>query len=121
MRCARCCSESPAGKKFCGDCGAKLSNRCPSCAAVISDSWKFCRDCGAGLDIAATAPPQLGAPLPAGPDSAGELEAERQTITAPLADPFTDITGSTKVTDLGPSQTRLQASARHQVSKFVGR
>jgi hypothetical protein len=119
MRCARCGSESPAGKNFCGDCGAELSNRCPSCAAVISDSWKFCRDCGAALSIAATAPEHLGAPLTADPDSAGELEGERPTVTAPLADPFAAINGSTNVTDLDPLPSR-RWSARHG-SKFVGR
>src|SRR4029077_15493595 len=50
MRCARCGSESPAGKKFCGDCGAELSNCCPSCGAVLSASWKFCRGSAAAID-----------------------------------------------------------------------
>src|SRR6266404_3805012 len=52
MRCEKCGSESPAGKKFCGDCGAELSNCCTSCGAVILASWKFCRGCGAAIDPA---------------------------------------------------------------------
>src|SRR6266850_531192 len=119
MRCAKCGSESPAGKNFCGDCGAELSNRCPSCGAIISDSWKFCRDCGAAISIA-TAPANLGAPLTAGPDSGGDLEGERLTVAAPLVNPFAASNGSTVVTDLGPLPSR-QGSAGYQGSKFVGR
>ncbi len=120
MRCARCGSESPARKKFCGDCGAELSNCCPSCGAMISASWEFCRDCGAALSVAATAPAHLGTPRTAGLDSAGELEGERLTVAAPLADPIAAINGSTNVTTLGPLPSR-RWSARHHVSKFVGR
>src|SRR5260370_36967539 len=28
MRCSKCGSDNPTGKKFCGDCGAPLENRC---------------------------------------------------------------------------------------------
>ena len=31
MTCAACGSENPAGKRFCGDCGAPLGAACPSC------------------------------------------------------------------------------------------
>ncbi len=109
MRCARCGSESPAGKNFCGDCGAELSNRCPRCGSVISDSSKFCRDCGAEVGIENTT-------LTAGPDSGGGLEGERPTATAP----FDAINGSTNVPKLGPLPSR-RWSARNQISKFVGR
>src|SRR6266404_119086 len=113
MRCARCGSENPVGKNFCGDCGAELSKRCPRCGSLISDSSRFCRDCGAAVSIEDT-------PLTAGPDSAGELEGERPTVARPLTDSFAAINGSTNVTELGPLPSR-RWSARHQVSKFVGR
>ena len=109
MRCARCGSENPVGKNFCGDCGAELSNRCPRCGSVISDSSKFCRDCGAEVGIENTT-------LTAGPDSDGGLEGECPTATAP----FDAINGSTNVPKLGPLPSR-RWSARNQISKFVGR
>src|SRR6267154_699477 len=71
MRCASCGSENPAGKNFCGDCGAELSNRCPRCGSVISDSTKFCRDCGAEVGVE-------DLPLTAGLDSSGGLEGARR-------------------------------------------
>jgi uncharacterized membrane protein YvbJ len=35
MRCSKCGSDSPAGKKFCGDCGAPLENLDPEQAQAI--------------------------------------------------------------------------------------
>ncbi len=49
MTCSRCGSDNPAGKKFCGDCGAALENRCPQCGADNPPTKKFCGDCGASL------------------------------------------------------------------------
>src|SRR5262245_36916123 len=49
MRCSACQSDNPAGKKFCGDCGAALEDRCPQCGADNPASKKFCGDCGAEL------------------------------------------------------------------------
>ena len=109
MRCARCGSENPVGKNFCGDCGAELSNRCPRCGSVISDSSKFCRDCGAEIGIEDTT-------VTAGPDSGGGLDGELPTATAP----FDVINGSTNVPELGPLPSR-RWSARNQISRFVGR
>jgi double zinc ribbon protein len=49
MRCSKCGTENPAGKKFCGGCGGSLSIRCPKCGAENTVSFKFCGDCGASL------------------------------------------------------------------------
>src|SRR5262245_40514991 len=49
MRCSACQSENPAGKKFCGDCGAALNNRCAQCGADNPANKGFCGDCGAEL------------------------------------------------------------------------
>src|SRR5215468_2474599 len=49
MRCSACQSDNPAGKKFCGDCGAALENRCPQCGADNPANKRFCGDCGAEL------------------------------------------------------------------------
>jgi predicted amidophosphoribosyltransferase len=49
MRCAKCGSDNPAGKKFCGDCGEQLGNACSKCGAENPETKKFCGDCGAPL------------------------------------------------------------------------
>ena len=57
MRCSNCGSDSSAGKKFCGDCGAPLTTHCPKCDAGNPPGKRFCGDCGGPLD--ATAAPGL--------------------------------------------------------------
>ena len=46
MKCAQCGAESPAGMKFCGQCGAPLVSTCPSCGADNPPTHKFCGHCG---------------------------------------------------------------------------
>ncbi|MBI3303919.1 MAG: zinc ribbon domain-containing protein, partial [Deltaproteobacteria bacterium] len=49
MRCTCCGFENPAGKKFCGECGAPLQLLCPNCGAANPPRFKFCGDCGTAL------------------------------------------------------------------------
>ena len=46
VQCTKCGAENPAGKKFCGDCGAALTNLCPQCGAENPGRKKFCGECG---------------------------------------------------------------------------
>lgn len=49
MKCTQCQFENPEGKKFCGDCGAKLELLCPNCQTPNPHQFKFCGDCGHSL------------------------------------------------------------------------
>ncbi|MBV8452120.1 MAG: zinc ribbon domain-containing protein, partial [Deltaproteobacteria bacterium] len=49
MRCAKCGNDNPAGKKFCGDCGAPLTNSYPKCGGGSPPGKRFCGDCGTAL------------------------------------------------------------------------
>src|SRR2546426_2252651 len=49
MHCAKCGFDSPAGKKFCGECGSPIINRYPSCREENPPQFKFCGECGASL------------------------------------------------------------------------
>src|ERR1700722_4197124 len=53
MRCAKCGTQSKAGKKFCAECGSPLSNRCSKCGSDNAFGAKFCSDCGTALSAAA--------------------------------------------------------------------
>jgi class 3 adenylate cyclase len=55
MKCAQCGAESPAGMKFCVQCGAPLVSTCPSCGADNSPEHKFCGHCGSPLVSSARA------------------------------------------------------------------
>src|SRR5579859_4344231 len=53
MMCPRCSAESPAGQKFCGECGTALTLACPSCGTASPPGQKFCGECGTPLAMAA--------------------------------------------------------------------
>jgi len=112
MLCAKCGADNPAGKRFCGDCGAPLANRCERCGAENPPEKKFCGDCGSALGkvvsaVVATSPPQESAPkvrvTSEQPDASSTLDGERKTVTAL----FADIKGSTELMeDLDPEEAR---------------
>src|SRR5260221_7313708 len=109
MRCEKCGTENPAGKRFCGDCGAALANRCAQCGADNPVEKKFCGDCGNSLAAAArpsTARVSDASPIRVASDAPIEAlaaEGERKTVTAL----FADIKGSTELEqDLDPEEAR---------------
>ena len=110
MRCAKCGSDNPAGKKFCGDCGAVLTHHCPKCGAENPPSKRFCGDCGAAL-ASANISTQSPAPFLSTGDNSISAEAatyaaaegERKTVTAL----FADLKGSTELMEsLDPEEAR---------------
>jgi class 3 adenylate cyclase/tetratricopeptide (TPR) repeat protein len=106
MRCLKCGNDNPAGKKFCGDCGAQLANRCPKCGADNPLAKRFCGDCGTALvaTIASAQPTSAldsGDILISGEETASE--GERKTVTAL----FADIKGSMELMEsLDPEEAR---------------
>src|SRR5947208_3669724 len=110
MRCSKCASDNPAGKKFCGDCGAPLTNRCPKCGGENPPSKRFCGDCGTALaadSVTAQSPKSsLGTveiAISAEAAAPAVAEGERKTITAL----FADIKGSTELmASLDPEEAR---------------
>ena len=107
MRCEKCGTDNPAGKRFCGDCGAALSNRCAECGADNPVEKKFCGDCGAALAAAARSSTARSdaSPIRVVSDAPVETlaDGERKTVTAL----FADIKGSTELEqDLDPEEAR---------------
>jgi hypothetical protein len=49
MRCVACGVDNDPGRKFCKECGARLSLACASCGAANSADDKFCGECGSPL------------------------------------------------------------------------
>ncbi len=129
MRCSKCGTENPLGKKFCGDCGAALANLCPKCGAENPAEKKFCGDCGTPL-AAAPHPPTIrpradASTVRINPEAPSEsLEGERKTVTAL----FADIKGSMElIEDLDPEEARamvdpalkLMMDAVHRYGGYV--
>src|SRR5215468_2328883 len=92
MRCSKCGSDSPKGKKFCGDCGAALTNRCPRCDAENPPSKRFCADCGSSLspgnaiDQSSASSPGSANITISSAQTAAIADGERKTVTALFAD-----------------------------------
>ena len=117
MRCPSCGGESPAGTKFCIECGIPLQHRCPQCGAENLPRAKFCGACGTPLSGPAEAPPPH--PLMARPQSLlsytpsylaekilsskSALEGERKQVTVL----FADLKGSMELlADRDPEEAR---------------
>jgi len=109
MRCSKCGSNSPVGKKFCEDCGAPLATPCPKCGADTATGKRFCGECGTPLEVAADGN-AAGEVLAERADAAlrpipvdSLPEGERKTITAL----FADIKGSMELMeDVDPEEAR---------------
>src|SRR5215470_1759275 len=93
MRCLKCGSDTPAGKKFCGDCGASLTNRCPKCGAENQPNKRFCGDCGTALVASSPTTRSSTSTLDTGGTAISAestdsvvADGERKTVTALFAD-----------------------------------
>ena len=122
VTCGTCGVENPAGKSFCGDCGASLVSACASCGAENPPEKRFCGDCGAplGLREASSAPPPAAAEAPV---------AERRLVSVL----FADLVGFTTLSESRDSEevrelltryfdtcSRLIALYGGTVEKFIG-
>ena len=117
MHCARCGTDNEAGRKFCKECGERLSVACPACGAANAPDAKFCGECATrlagpaeGLQAAAAAP---DAPLP---------QAERRLVSIL----FADLVGFTALAEGRDSEetrellTRYFDLAREVVGRYGG-
>lgn len=60
MRCSACGTRNEERRKFCVECGSRLSAGCPTCGTPYQAGQKFCGECGAALAAGATDPPVQG-------------------------------------------------------------
>src|SRR5580700_10832055 len=104
MMCPRCSAESPAGQKFCGECGTALTLACPSCGTASPPGQKFCGECGTPLAMAA----RPGAVAAA---AAGQV-AERRVCSVL----FCDVVGFTSL-----SEARDPEAVRELLSEYFDR
>jgi len=51
MKCPKCQTENPETRKFCRQCGAKLSLPCPQCGCENVPGDRFCGECGHDLSV----------------------------------------------------------------------
>jgi double zinc ribbon protein len=110
MQCLRCRHDSPAGARFCGECGAPLGRTCPACGILNAPGNSYCTDCGATLRAAGGAeaapvpdeytPKYLAEKIMRGREA---LEGERKQVTVL----FADLRGSLEIlADRDPEDSR---------------
>lgn len=95
MRCTSCGSDNEPGRKFCAECGARLSLACPSCGSSNTPGAKFCGECGqALLEVSASTATAAGSHMPAA--SQNGPNTERRLVSVLFADlvGFTTLSGS---------------------------
>jgi class 3 adenylate cyclase/tetratricopeptide (TPR) repeat protein len=113
--CANCGAENPAGKRFCGDCGAALGATCSACGAENPEGKGFCGDCGAPLADAAAGGGSVRATME-GP------VAERRLVSVLFADlvGFTAASEARDAEDTRELLTRYFDVARTTVRRYGG-
>jgi class 3 adenylate cyclase/tetratricopeptide (TPR) repeat protein len=123
MRCVACGVDNDPGRKFCKECGARLSLACASCGAANSADDKFCGECGSPL--ASRAASRLST---AAAETQGS-ETERRLVSVMFVDlvGFTSFSEGRDAEDVRDMLTRYFEAAsdavqRHggTVEKFIG-
>ena len=95
MRCTSCGDDTPAGKRFCANCGAAQVDACSGCGSALIPGKRFCADCGRDLS---------GATVSSGPSSASR-SADNAIAATPVAERrlcsvlFVDLVGFTTLAE----------------------
>jgi adenylate cyclase len=118
VACSACGAPSPAGKKFCEECGSPLSRICPSCGAAVGPTAKFCSECATVLPAADAPRPGASTPIPSSaarspritsgsatsPVEAAPVPSEERRLVTAL---FCDLVGFTPLSErLDPEEVR---------------
>ncbi|MCG7852390.1 MAG: zinc-ribbon domain-containing protein, partial [Methanosarcinaceae archaeon] len=101
MKCPKCQVENPETKKFCHECGAKLTKVCPKCGSEVLPADRFCGECGQNLGLPSKIThkalsfdeklQKIQKYLPSGLterilSQRGKIEGERRQVTVMFAD-----------------------------------
>ncbi|HEX7224421.1 MAG TPA: adenylate/guanylate cyclase domain-containing protein [Candidatus Limnocylindria bacterium] len=127
MNCGACGADNEAGRKFCGDCGARLSAACPACGTPNAPGTKFCGECGAGLAAAAAG---AAATTDANVADRGAVPSTERRLVSVL---FADLVGFTTISEQRDAEDVRDLLARYfersreiieryggTVEKFIG-
>jgi class 3 adenylate cyclase len=120
MRCPGCGTENQAGRKFCVECGNRLSTGCPSCGTPYEAGEKFCGECGTALSEAASGPAGAPSETPAAGD---DRLAERRLVSVLFADlvGFTGLAEDQDPEEARELLSRYFATARTTIERYGGR
>jgi class 3 adenylate cyclase/tetratricopeptide (TPR) repeat protein len=120
MRCSACGTENEPGRKFCGECGAKLAAVCAACGTANTAGTKFCGECGAPMGDVPQTP--AAAVAPDGPSGREAPEAERRLVSVLFADlvGFTTLSESRDAEEVRDLLTRYFDTCRQLIDRYGG-
>ncbi len=121
MICSNCGAQNEAGRKFCGECAARLAAVCPTCGAPNSPTARFCGECAAPLIAGVTPAPATAAGSgPAVPERAPV--AERRVVSVLFADlvGFTTLAEGRDAEDTRELLSRYFDLARDVIGRYGG-
>ncbi|HZO78240.1 MAG TPA: adenylate/guanylate cyclase domain-containing protein [Solirubrobacteraceae bacterium] len=107
ISCASCGAQTPAGKKFCINCGLPVQSSCPACGELVIAGAKFCAECGAGLSG------ERRGQAPVSPASAPAGAVAERRLVSVL---FADLVGFTTL-----SEHRDPEEVRELLSRYFDR
>ncbi len=126
MLCSNCGSENAADRKFCGECGERLTLACTSCGAPNPPRVRFCGECGSAIaEGAPRAAPQASAletSAPTQPRLASSREAELKIVSVLFADlvGFTTASESRDPEAVRETLTRYFETATTVIERYGG-
>ncbi|HEX7172200.1 MAG TPA: adenylate/guanylate cyclase domain-containing protein [Candidatus Limnocylindria bacterium] len=112
MNCSTCGAENELGRKFCLECGARLTAGCPKCGAANTPGAKFCGECGTALtDMPAVRPAVAAAPA-----------TERRLVSVLFADlvGFTTLSEARDPEDVRALLDRYFEACREVIARYGG-
>jgi class 3 adenylate cyclase/predicted ATPase len=118
MTCRSCGTENPGGSRYCGGCGAPLSEVCAACGAANDPTMRFCTQCGSPLGEPVAAHRRTTEARPTRPTPT----AERRLVSVLFADlvGFTTIAESRDSEDVRELLSRYFDLARTLVERYGG-
>jgi predicted ATPase/class 3 adenylate cyclase len=118
MVCSACGTENPAGSRFCGGCGAALSQACGACGAANDPGMRFCTQCGSALG----ADTPDGAAASAAAPRRAEAAAERRHVSVLFADlvGFTNLSESRDAEEVRELLSRYFDTCKRLISLYGG-
>ena len=121
MICSSCGTENEAGRKFCGECAARLAVVCPACGAPNSPTAKFCGECATPLGAGATPSPTANQRA-AGPVRGTAPVAELRLVSVLFADlvGFTTLAEGRDAEDTRDLLSRYFDLSRDVIGRYGG-
>ena len=128
MVCGSCGVTNETGRKFCAECGTRLSIACPACGAPNAPAAKFCGECGAAVPVAgAVASSVPAATAAATPGRAarhvpGGAIAERRLVSVLFADlvGFTPFAEARDAEEVRETLSRYFEIASETIARYGG-